>query len=427
MNIRKRSSLLLIEQASSTAWSFVLGTLMARIGGVDLFGTYAVILTVYFVLTSAVASMTVGIVSVDITRLSFSRIKYLHFSRLAAENLSIIISALGSVVIISFVITSHVHAPVVVAILGILYLFANMIADIRRRILALSNNVMHLTIASSLRTGALCLLAYISYLFFDKRFLLLSTAIGAVFLSFVHVLVLGRLTHQKYKKKDRLAEIAFGRQVRLGGWLFASSLSTSALEQGLVLLSGFHGTPKIAGGLRAGSYLFGFLRPLLQVAELVLPSSAFKYLGRNPNLNKILLFTLVGALISGMSAWCLGLANAYVWLPFLGHEYTDFSYVSFWYAAIFSCVMARAFLMPFLKARVPRSLFTSSVIGTLVGFAVVIYKQDFEIRTICMAVLASVSTQLLLNYLTLIYAYLPSVYHGKISTRVKSYLWREDV
>ena len=398
--LNRRASLLFFEQATNSGWNFVLSALVARWGGLSLFGIFAVITTIYFVLTSAISAMTSGIISVDLARLSRARSIYLNHASRSAELLAIPAIAIGVVAIVFITKTVSSRPETTLALFGSIYLAANIMSDISRRVLGLSDNVGSLLTLSFFRFSALCAWAIGTFIF-ARSYLLESLVIGTLLISVLYTLGLRICRPSARSFRRRISNITLVRQVRLGGWLFASSLATSALEQGLTIFSGMRGSPEIAGGLRSGGYLFGFLTPLIQIADLLLPGVAQRLLGRTPKTSDIALFVVCGGLIGAGVSALIGVFNAAIWLPFLGKDYVQFGYVSFWYSIMMSCFLARTCLMPFLKARAPKSIFAASLAGIFLGFYFVFSAPTFTLLGVCHAIAASAGLSLCLNVLTL--------------------------
>ncbi len=401
LKLRSRAGLVLVEQAANTGWNFIFGTLVARWGGVGHFGIFAVIMAVYFVLTAALSAMTVGIISNDVARLSRSRNAYLAHSCKAAERAALVVAGVGAIVICGVASTFASDDRWIIAGAGAAYLAINLSNDIRRRVLALGDHVKFLAMASSARVGALGLTATAASFFFSTGAHVPIVVAGAVTLSLAYFLVLGVHTKSRMIRGYGLPEITLARQIRLGGWGFASSFIMSGLDQGLMIYAGILGMPTVAAEIRAGSYLFGLMNPVMLAFNLIIPSVIHRILGRDMRFSHVAPFVLAGGMVSCLVAVTLSLLNAKVWLPFLGPDYIAFENISYWFGVSFACMTARSFIIPLLRTRVPRAIFHNSLLGTACGLIAVFLFPPFSAMAICKAMVCSAAIQLLSNTATL--------------------------
>ena len=402
LNLRSRTGLMLVEQGANTGWNFLLGTLVARWGGVEVFGRFSVMMAVYFVLTAALGAMTFHIISIDLARLSRARRLYLVHARKSAELVTFPVIGLGGIVIRAIATTFPPENRWIIATVGVLYLAVNMLSDIRRRILALSEHIHFLSMCSFARVVALAATAASAYVGFDANTRVAVVVVSALVISFIYSAALGLRAGEKMGRDYRLSKIAFARQTQLGGWGFATSLVMNGLDPGLMIYAGMIGLPTVAAEIRSGSYLFGVMSPIMSVVALVMPSVIHRFLGRTMQLSRVAPFVLGCALISCVVAGTLSLLNAKVWLPFLGHDYVVFQQICYWVGISFAFMTTRSFMTPFLNTRAPRATFHSGVVGTFSGFAVVFLSPAFDALAICQAMVFSAAIQLLMNGTTLV-------------------------
>jgi O-antigen/teichoic acid export membrane protein len=403
INLRTRTGLTLVEQAGSTGWNFILGTLVARWGGVEIFGIFALVMSVYFILNAALGAMSVGIISVDAARLGRSRNSYLFHALQSSERLSFAVAAIAAIVICILALSFPPEHRILTAVAGIVYVTINMLGDIRRRLMALGDHVKFLMIASCLRVAALIALGGVVYFSFAVENRIPYLIFGVIFISFAYVTALGLRAKVKVERDYRLGAITFARQTRMGSWGFASSIVMSGLDQALTIYAGILGLHTIPAEIRAGSYLFGLMNPVMLVFDLMMPALIHHFLGRNMQLSRIGPFVLAGAIFSSVAAAALALLNAKLWLPFLGPEYVPFEVISYWVGISFACMTARSFITPFLRVNAPRAAFKSSIIGISSGLIVVALSKHFDALEICHVMVCTSFVQLVAISIALVF------------------------
>lgn len=400
--LNRENGLICIEQILNSAWNFGLGAFVAKWADIQTFGFFAAILSVYFILTAAISAMTIGVIAVDASRLRFSRHLYLHHARRGAEKAAILVLAGGICAIWAIAWRAPDDERVTIGVLGSLYLTANVILDIRRRILALQKNMKLLLSVALFRIFSLGLLVFCANYWFRNRGLEAVTC-GAALVSVLSMSLFAFCNPVLPGRVRGLGTIAFARQIRKGGWLFASSIAGNFFEQGIAIASGMNGLPQLVGAWRAASFLFGFLNPLLQITDLLLPRITVELIGRQPSLRQIGIFTGLFGSLAAAFTFFIAVLNAEVWLPYLGPSYAGFGYVAFWYWPIYTSIVIRTSLMPFLKTKAPISIFAGSLSGNISGILVFMIAGTWSLNIICLSVFVANAVSLVSNILTLIF------------------------
>jgi hypothetical protein len=376
-SVTSRPSVLLFEQGTSTLWSFILGALIARLGGKDFFGLYATVLAVNYFLASPLAAATVSIVASDAARLARAKAAYLDGATRAASRLALVASggACLAVAVVSFkqhVVPLKWTLPVASA-----FVFSNLAADVLRRTLLLGPQFKAVAALSTLRLVSLLAVATPCAAFFGPASAARAVALAAATISVAFLGGLLILMHRRHGRpgasfEQRLAQIAFHRQITFGKWGFMAGLVMTALDQGTLVVIGLSGKTEIAGEIRAAAYLFGLMSPVLLVLDLFLPTIAMRRTRGGRSRSGILILGAAGGVASLAVAIFISFLSAMVWVPSLGPSFAGIAPLSWWAGAAFGCMMTRSFLTPIVRIRAPRSLLISSICGTIAGLAFIL-------------------------------------------------------
>ena len=384
--VLSRPILLLIEQGSNSIWSFVVGAAFARWGNLQIFGVFASVMSIYFVVSSAVVSMTIGIVAVDASRLKRARGAYIEHASTMGELLAFPPILIGCAVVIAAIPETQEYSRWTTVSIGCLFVALHVILDVRRRMAAISSSLRWLSLLACGRVFGLLVALSAIATFLSQEMRIYALVFVVLFLSGSLLILLGFTVRRIQPASTRLRNITFSRQLTLGIWLFGSSIAGSAFEQGIAVYSGFIAGSAVVGGWRAGSYLFSFLGILLQLSMLILPDYIQRTLGREPPILRVIRYILACIIVSVLICSAVAFANIEFWLPFLGPQYESYYFVSIWYILIYTAIISRTAVMPFITTKYPGINFGVSLVGNALALIVYFMTGTLDIiQHLCLA------------------------------------------
>lgn len=385
---------LLVEQGTSTLWNFGLGALVAKLGGKELFGVYASILAVIFFLTGPLAAATVSIAASDSARLNRSKAAYLNGSALAGSKLAAVIACFACMLVGLLSCRQHVVPPSILFVFGSIFVFSTLVSDVIRRTLLLGDGFRYVSVFSAMR---LFLLGVVAVLCIQTEDGISKLLIWSVFVSGVYLVCVAMLL--RCGMSCRATRLAFSRQISIGKWGFLSGVVMTLLDQGTLVIIGISGKTDIAGEMRAASYLFGMMSPVLLVLDFYLPSLAMRLTRSGRSKRGVFVLAALGLSAATIVSVLICFVSVRVWIPSLGPSYAGLDSICYLAGFAFICMMSRSFILPVIRIRAPKLLLASSLLGTAAGFGMLILSHQLTAVRVQEALLLSAFTLAMTTFL----------------------------